>query len=262
MPRTLGISMSDLSGRTVLITGGSRGIGRATALHLASRGARIVVTGRTVDALEEVAAQTEGLAVRMDLSDRAQTREAIAHIRERAGEIDCLINNAGIAVGAPLSRTTDEVWDSIQQINVHGPLAMCRAFVPPMAKAGWGRVVNVSSLAGLTGQAYTSAYCASKHALIGLTRALAMEFARTGVTINAVCPGWVETDMARDAIDRIVQTTGRPAEQARATLAGASPQGRMVEPEEVAALIGTLCSEASRGIHGQAIPVDGGTVMR
>jgi len=254
--------VSDLSGRTVLITGGSRGIGRATALHLASLGARVVVTGRTVEALEAGAAQTEGLAVRMDLADRAQTASAIAEVQERAGHIDCLINNAGIAVGAPLHRTTDEVWDRIQQINVHGTMAMCRAFVPAMAKAGWGRVVNVSSLAGLTGQAYTSAYCASKHAVIGLVRALAMEYARTGVTINAVCPGWVETDMAREAIDRIAQSTGRSADHARATLEGASPQGRMVEAEEVAALIGTLCGEASRGIHGQAIPVDGGTVMR
>jgi NAD(P)-dependent dehydrogenase (short-subunit alcohol dehydrogenase family) len=249
--------MSALAGRGALVTGGSRGIGRCTALHLASLGARVVVTGRTVDALEAVAAEIGGVAVRMDLLDRAQTQEAIVEIQDRFGAIDILVNNAGIADGAPLTRTSDELWDRIFQVNAHGTLALCRAFLPAMAKRGWGRVVNVSSLAGLSGMAYTSAYCASKHAVVGLTRALAMEYVGTGVTINAVCPGWVETDILRDAVDRIVQSTGRAPEQARAALAKLSPKGRIVEPEEVAALIGTLCEEVSDGVHGEAIPMDG-----
>ncbi len=254
--------MTALAGRVALVTGGSRGIGRATAELLASRGAKVVVSGRSGDALAEVAAATGGIAVRMDLTDRPQTAAAIDEIRERAGHVDVLVSNAGIAEGAPLHRTTDALWDRIQEVNTWGPLAMCRAFVPAMAERGWGRVVNVASLAGLTGQAYTSAYCASKHALVGLTRALALEFAKSGVTINAVCPGWVETDMARQAIDRIVQTTGRSADVARGALEGASPQGRMVQPGEVAWLVAQLCDDAAGGIHGQAIPIDGGTVLK
>ncbi len=252
-----------LYGRTALVTGGSRGIGRVTALHLASLGAHVVVTGRSADALADVAEQTDGLAVIADLGERSGVESCIAEVdRLVDGEVDVLINNAGIATGAPLQRTTDAIWDRIQQINVHAPMALCRAFLPGMAERGWGRVVNVSSLAGLTGQAYTSAYCASKHALVGLTRALAMEFATSGVTVNAVCPGWVETAMAQGAIDRIVQSTGRSADKARAALERMSPQGRMVQPGEVASLIGVLCAPSSGGIHGQAIPIDGGTVMR
>ncbi len=252
----------NLKGKTAVVTGGSRGIGRATAEHLAELGARVVVTGRSTERLQEVAGALGGLSVTMDQGDRDSMSAGIETIFELVERVDVLVNNAGISLGAPLSRTTDEAWDRVMQVNVHGTLATCRAFVPGMVEAGWGRVVNVASLAGLTGQAYTAAYCASKHAMVGLTRALAMEFAASGVTINAVCPGWVATDMAEAAVDRIVQSTGRPAEQARAMLERMSPQRRMVDAEEVASLIGTLCLPQSRGIHGQAIPVDGGTVMR
>ena len=249
--------------RTVVVTGGSRGIGRATALHLAELGARVVVTGRSADDLAEVAHRTGGLAVVADFADRAGLQAGIEEIsRVTGGSVDILVNNAGIAAGAPLHRTSDAIWDRIQQINVHAPLALCRAFMPPMAEAGWGRVVNVASLAGLTGQAYTSAYCASKHALVGLTRALAMEFATSGVTVNAVCPGWVETSMVHAAIERISQSTTRDEGAARDVLEKMSPQGRMMQPEEVASMVGFLCLPASRGVHGQAIPIDGGTVMR
>ncbi|MEE2828865.1 MAG: SDR family oxidoreductase, partial [Myxococcota bacterium] len=205
---------------------------------------------------------TGGLAVRMDLADREGTAASVGSILEQVSQVDLLINNAGIAEGAPLSRTSDALWDRILQVNAWGSLAMCRSFMPALAERGWGRVVNIASIAGLTGQAYTAAYCASKHALVGLTRALAVEFARSGVTVNAVCPGWVETEMAQEAIDRIVQSTGRDEQAARAGLERQSPQGRMVDAAEVAALVAMLCREESRGIHGQAIPVDGGTLMR
>lgn len=251
-----------IEGRTALITGGGRGIGRAIALRLAEEGASVLVTGRTVDKLQEVAEATGGIAVPMDLADRSATQASVEAIRDRVPRVDILINNAGIAEGAPLTRTSDALWDRILHVNAWGSLAMCRSFMPGMAEAGWGRVVNIASIAGLAGQAYTAAYCASKHAVVGMTRALALEYARKGVTVNAVCPGWVETDMAQDAIDRIAESTGRSGESARATLEKQSPQGRLVEAEEVAALVAMLCRDESRGIHGQAIPVDGGTLMR
>jgi len=247
-----------LAGRRALVTGGGRGIGLAIARSLAADGATLVLTGRNAERLDAAAEELGATAQVLDMEDRGAIANGVAAL----GDIDILVNNAGVAVGAPLHRTDDATWDRVQQINVHGPYALMRALVPGMAKRGWGRVVNISSLAGLTGQAYTSAYCASKHALIGLTRALAVEYARAGVTVNAICPGWVETDMARDAIDRIARSTGRDEEAARDTLAGASPQGRLVTAEEVAALTSMLCSEGARGIHGQAIPVDGGTVMK
>jgi 3-hydroxybutyrate dehydrogenase len=250
--------VSELEGRRAVVTGGGRGIGLAIARELAAQGASLVITGRNEERLAAAAEELGATAVVMDLVSRAAIEQRLPDL----GQADILVNNAGVAIGAPLGRTDDETWDRIQQINVHGPFALMRALVPGMAARGWGRVINISSLAGLTGQAYTSAYCASKHALIGLTRALAVEYARKGVTINAICPGWVETDMAREAIDRIVQSTGRDESVARGTLANASPQGRLVTAEEVAALTAMLCGESARGIHGQAIPVDGGTVMR
>ena len=243
--------------RNALITGGSRGIGAAIARHLAAD-FDLILTGRHADTLQAVAGPLGARVVVMDMADRASIAAGI----EAIGPVDVLINNAGIAIGAPIHRTDDATWDRLMQINVHGPYALCRAFLPTMAKRGWGRVVNIASLAGLTGQAYTSAYCASKHALVGMTRALALEVATRGVTVNAVCPGWVETDMSLEAVQRIAASTKHSEEDARRQLEKASPQGRMVTADEVAALVAMLCSEGAGAIHGQAIPVDGGTVMK
>lgn len=243
--------------RTALVTGGSRGIGAAIARHLAPD-FDVVITGRNADTLAAVAEPIGARFVVMDVSDRAAIEAAIPQI----GPVDVLVNNAGIAIGAPIHRTDDATWDRLMQINVHGPFALCRAYLPGMTKNGWGRVVNISSLAGLTGQAYTALYCASKHALVGLTRALALEVAKHGVTVNAVCPGWVETDMAHEAIHRISKSTKRSEADARAELEGMSPQGRLVTADEVASLVAMLCSDAAGAIHGQAIPVDGGTVLK
>ncbi len=251
-----------LAEKTALVTGGGRGIGRAIAERLHADGARVVVTGRNRERLDEVAAAVGGEAVPMDMADRASIAAGLEAIAERVGRVDILVNNAGIAPGAPLHRVTDEIWDQVMAINATGPFLLCRALIPAMAKAGWGRVVNVASIAGLTGQAYTLPYCASKHAVIGMTRALAAELGPTGVTINAVCPGWVATDMATDAIDRIAATTKRSADEARATLESVSPQRRLVEASEVAHLVASLCAEEARGVHGQAIPIDGGTVLK
>ncbi len=175
--------------------------------------------------------------------------------------VDILVNNAGAAESAPLDRTTDELWDRMLAVNAGGPFALCRALVPPMIARGWGRVVNVASNAGLTGYAYSTAYCASKHALVGMTRAIAMEVARTPVTVNAVCPGWVSTQLVDETIERIVEKTGRTAAEARRSLEAMSPQRRLVEADEVAHVVAMLCAEGARSVHGQAIAVDGGQVM-
>jgi NAD(P)-dependent dehydrogenase (short-subunit alcohol dehydrogenase family) len=251
--------------RTALVTGGSRGIGRTIAEHLAVSGARVVVTSRKLSALDEVAAALPGeghLAVAMDLADADATATGIETILERTGGVDILIANAGIAESKPYRNTDDAMWERMMAVNATGVMRLCRALLPRMAKAGWGRAVIVASNAGLTGYAYSSAYCASKHAVLGYMRAVALEIAKTPVTINAVCPGWVDTDMAREAVQRIADTTGKSAEEARSALERMSPQRRWVEPEEVAAVVAMLCSHEARSIHGQALAIDGGQTMR
>ncbi len=250
-----------LAGKTALITGGGRGIGRAIAIHLTALGARVVVAGRTVSDLEETAKAVGGLALPMDAGEPASIQAALVDLAARAGRIDILVNNAGVAESAPLDRTTDAMWEWMMAVNAGSAFALCRALIPPMIAAGWGRVINLASNAGLTGYAYSSAYCASKHAMIGMTRAIAMEIARSSVTINAVCPGWVNTRMADEAVQRIAEKTGRGVDQARRGLEGMSPQRRMVEPAEVAHVVAMLCSDEARSIHGQSIPIDGGQVM-
>jgi NAD(P)-dependent dehydrogenase (short-subunit alcohol dehydrogenase family) len=250
-----------LGGKTALVTGGGRGIGRAVAHRLAKEGARVVVTGRTASELDAVARETGGVGVPMDLCDRASIAAALEDVAARVGPVDVLINNAGIAESAPYDRTGDEMWDRIMAVNATGAFTLCRALVPAMVARGWGRVINVASNAGRTGYAYTVAYCASKHAVVGVTRALAVELARTGVTVNAVCPGWVETKMTEEATARIARTTGRSADDATRALEKMSPQNRLMTPEEVAYVIVTLCADEARGVNGQAIPLDGGQVM-
>ena len=251
-----------LDGRTALITGGGRGIGRAIAHRLAKAGARVVLIGRTEAEITKVARETGGIPVVADLADRRSTDLAIESLSRSERVLDILVNNAGIAESAPLERSDDEMWDRQMEINATSAFRLCRAFVPAMVKKGWGRVINVASNAGLTGYPYTAAYCASKAAMIGMTRALAVDLAKTGVTMNAVCPGWVETRMSGEAIERIVRKTGRTEAEARAALEKMSPQGRMIDPDEVALVVAMLCEERARGINGKAIVVDGGQVMK
>ncbi|MDC0683548.1 SDR family NAD(P)-dependent oxidoreductase [Sorangium atrum] len=251
-----------LEGRIALVTGGGRGIGRAIAERLAQGGARVAVAGRTQAEIEETAAAIGGVAVRLDVGDREGAPPALAALEGQLGHIDVLVNNAGVAESAPFDRTSDALWDRMLAVNVTGAFALCRALIPKMIARGFGRVVNVASTAGLVGCAYSTAYCASKHAMVGMTRAIAVEIARTPVTINCVCPGWVNTRMADEAISRIAEKTGRGEDAARRSLESMSPQGRMVEPAEVALVVAMLCSDEARSIHGQAIPVDGGQVMR
>jgi NAD(P)-dependent dehydrogenase (short-subunit alcohol dehydrogenase family) len=248
-------------GRVALITGGGKGIGAAIAHRLASEGVKVAVLGRDVAALARVAEEARGLAVVADVTDSAAVDRACAEVEEKLGPIDVLVANAGISASLALQATDDATWARVFAVNVDAPFRLTRALLPKMAKRGWGRVIHVASNAGLTGYAYTSAYCASKHALVGLTRALAVEFARTGVTVNAVCPGFVDTEMAARAVQNIVDKTRRGHDDARQALEALSPQKRLMTSEEVAHVVAMLTSDAARGINGQAIAIDGGQTM-
>lgn len=254
-----------LKGRHALITGGARGIGLACARALQQRGATLTLLGRSQAALGEAVAalspQATVRAVVADIADEASVRAAFEQAAHDAGVVDILVNNAGQAVSQRFDRTDAALWQSMLAVNLTGTYHCTQAALPGMLAAGWGRIINVASTAGLIGYAYTSAYCAAKHGVVGLTRALALEVARKGITVNAVCPGFTETDIVREAVSNIVSKTGRTAEAARDELAARNPQGRLVQPEEVAQAVAWLALPASASINGQAIAIDGGEVM-
>ncbi|AQV94836.1 3-hydroxyacyl-CoA dehydrogenase [Cupriavidus necator] len=260
---------ASLSGRHALVTGGGRGIGAAIAHRLLADGASVTLLGRdagalqaTVQALREVAPAGAVVSfVTADIADADSVARAFANAAEQAGPVSMLVNNAGQAHSAPFLKTDAALWRRMLDVNLTGTFLCTQAALPAMLDAGWGRIVNVASTAGLIGYGYVSAYCAAKHGVIGLTRALALETAARGVTVNAVCPGYTETDIVRDAVANIVGKTGRTEEQARAELAARNPQRRLVQPEEVADAVAWLCQPSAAAITGQAIPVAGGEVM-
>jgi NAD(P)-dependent dehydrogenase (short-subunit alcohol dehydrogenase family) len=253
--------MGTLDGKVALVTGGGRGIGRAIALALASSGAAVVVTGRDTARLGVVRAEIaagggKALALGCDVADSRMVAMAFEQARAALGPIDILVNNAGITASVKFAETDDATWERILRVNVTGPFYCCRAAVPDMIERGWGRIINIASYAALTGIPYSSAYSASKHALLGLTRSLALELARYNITANAVCPGWVETDMVQEAVANIVAKTGRSADEARASILALAGQRRMIEPAEVAGVVLRLAESEGAGASGQAITID------
>jgi NAD(P)-dependent dehydrogenase (short-subunit alcohol dehydrogenase family) len=256
--------MESIEGRVALVTGGGRGIGRSIALALARAGAHVAVCARTVPEIEAVAAEVKALGRRtfffpLDVSDRAQVAHAPRAVAASLGQVDILVNNAGIHGTAPVHGTDDATWDAILAVDLTAPFLLTRAFLPGMYERHWGRVINVASVVAKVGLKYGSAYSAAKHGLLGLTRSLALEAAKKGVTANAICPSWTETRMMDDVVEAIASGTGRTEAEARALILGENPLGRAALPEEVADVAVFLAR--SPVITGQAVHVDGGEVM-
>ncbi len=242
--------MSDISlqGKHALITGGGRGIGLATAQALSRRGVRLTLLSRHIsdDAVRALGLH-DFIALKCDVADGAAVSRAFASARDRNGAIEILINNAGIAQSAPFARTEPTMWDRMLAVNLTGTYLCTKAAVNDMLAAGFGRIVNIASTAGISGAPYLSAYSASKHAVVGFTRSLAEEYRHHNVTVNAVCPGYTDTEMMAQAVNNIVEKTGMSAEQARRHLAGTNAQGRIVEPQEVAQTVVALCEDTTSG---------------
>jgi NAD(P)-dependent dehydrogenase (short-subunit alcohol dehydrogenase family) len=247
--------------RTCLVTGASRGIGAAVAARLSADGHRVALLGRDAAAVESVAAALPGpaLGLAADVTDPAAVEAALARVEGEWGPVEVLVSNAGAGDAAPLVETTDDAWARMLDVNLTAPFRLMRRVVPGMTERGWGRVVVVASVVAKRGEAQVAAYTAAKHGALGLVRAAAAELARTGVTVNAVCPGYADTPMTEATVAAIAARTGRSADDARAALARRQPIGRLIDPAEVAEAV-AFCV-VNGAVTGQGINVDGGTVQ-
>ena len=254
-----------LEGRHVFITGAAQGIGAAIAETLAAQGAVLTLAGRRQPVLDALALRLQAITrcavVTMDVSDAEAVAQGFAQARAALGPVAMLVNNAGQAESAPFGKTSQALWQRMLDVNLTGTFLCTQAALPDMLAACAGRIVNIASTAGQRGYAYVAAYVAAKHGVIGLTRALALELAQKGITVNAVCPGYTETEILRQSIANVIAKTGRSEDEARAEFAQSNPQRRMVQPQEVADAVQWLCSDAAASITGQSISVSGGEVM-
>ncbi|MEM7545610.1 MAG: SDR family NAD(P)-dependent oxidoreductase [Pseudomonadota bacterium] len=248
---------ADLTGKRAFVTGGGTGIGAAIALAYADAGADVIITGRREGPLKEVAAQNDRINwTVMDVTSETEVIDTIA----AAGQIDIMVPNAGIAETAPIHKTTLDFWRKVQTTNVEGVLLCTREVLKPMAERGWGRIIIISSIAGLGGFSYGGAYCASKHAVLGLMKCAAEEVLKTGVTVNAICPGYVATPIVDRGVQNIMAKAKVSEEEALASMRDQNPFGRMIEPDEIAAAALWLCGPGSGAVTAQAIPISGGQV--
>jgi len=248
-----------LEGRHALITGGGTGIGAACATHLHAAGAKISVLGRRMEPLERTAAIVAGTAIACDVTDRDRIAAAFDEARAANGPIEMLIVNAGIAESAPFHKMTRDSWDRIIAVNLTAAFDCAQAALPDLMASKNGRLVFIASVASLRGVPYAAHYAASKHGLLGLMRSLAAEYAKSNMTVNAVCPGYVETPMTYQSIARVMEKTGRSEEESRAVITNMNASGRLVHPDGIGTMVLTLCLPQSQDVNGAAVTIDGGT---
>ncbi len=248
-----------LEGRHALITGGGTGIGAAAATHLHAAGAKVSLLGRRLEPLQEMAERVGGAAIQCDVTDADRIRAAFDEARAANGPIEMLVVNAGIAESAPFHKMTRESWDRIIAVNLTAAFDCAQAAIGDLLKSENGRLVFVASVASLRGVPYAAHYAASKHGLLGLMRSLAAEYAKTNLTVNAVCPGYVDTPMTDQSVARVSSITGRSEEESRSAITNMNASGRLVHPDAIGTMILTLCLPQSRDVNGAAVTIDGGT---